>query len=189
MERRVNKMFLFKLKRTPNLRGKKTALRPLRKEDFPIIYSWFDDEEIMELAFGISRTESGFKNLLDSYKKEIEGNRQAFFGVENENNQLIGFSSHTFLEGERRARIGILIGRRDYWNKGYGRDAVMTLLHYLFEEKKVETVELDTAFFNIRAQKCFEACGFKRVEKSWSEPAGRFWYEQKRDAFLLRFGK
>ena len=36
----------------------------------------------------------------------------------------------------------------------------MTLLSYLFEQKKVHFIELDTALFNIRARSCFEACGF-----------------------------
>lgn len=182
-------MFLFKMRRPLPLQGKKTNLRPLRKEDFPIMNGWFDDPEIMELAFGLARTDSTFQNLVQSYKKEIESNRQSFFAVEAKNGDLIGFSSHTFLGGEKRARIGILIGLRNYWNKGYGRDSVVVLLRHLFFEKGIAVVELDTAFFNVRAQRCFESCGFRKVERDWTETAGRFWYELKREEFLLRFGK
>ena len=36
----------------------------------------------------------------------------------------------------------------------------MAALYYLFEKISVNRVELDTAYFNVRAQRCFHKCGF-----------------------------
>ena len=58
------------------------------------------------------------------------------------------------------AELGIMVGDRDYWNKGYGSDAVATLLNHIFQDTKLNRVYLHTLEWNIRAQKCFEKCGF-----------------------------
>lgn len=50
-----------------------------------------------------------------------------------------------------------------YWEHGYGTEAMHLLLAYLFDQHKVDRVELDTAEFNLRAQRSFEKCGFKRM--------------------------
>lgn len=81
-----------------------------------------------------------------------------------QNGLFIGFCRYTLRPGENAARIGIVIGERDQWGKGYGKDAVMTLLRYLFREKNIGRVELDTNFSNVRARRCFEACGFHTIE-------------------------
>jgi RimJ/RimL family protein N-acetyltransferase len=58
--------------------------------------------------------------------------------------------------------IGIIIGEKSYWERGYGTDAVSTFVAYIFETSDVEKIMLRTLEWNVRAQKCFEKCGFKR---------------------------
>lgn len=181
-------MFLFKTPRSQPLVGEKTNLRSLRKEDVRTIHAWLDDRELMELAFGISASDPNFQSLVPAYKKEIDANRIGFFAIEDKNDRLIGFCSNTLFQSEQRARIGILIGDRNYWNKGYGRDAVIYLLRYLFTDRNMRVVELDTAPFNVRAQRCFQSCGFKLVHQDRGQTGGRLWYEIQREEFLARFG-
>jgi len=61
----------------------------------------------------------------------------------------------------RRATIGIMIGEKDHWGKGYGSDAVTTLLRYSFEELGMRRVELFTDMENVRARKAYLKCGFQ----------------------------
>ena len=42
---------------------------------------------------------------------------------------------------------------------------MQTLLSYLFEERDVDLVELDTAHFNASAQACFHKCGFQTIRE------------------------
>jgi RimJ/RimL family protein N-acetyltransferase len=62
----------------------------------------------------------------------------------------------------RTATLGIVIGEREYWGKGYGTEAVRTMLRYAFEELGLNRVELETYSFNPRAIRCYEKAGFKR---------------------------
>jgi len=60
----------------------------------------------------------------------------------------------------REAELGILIGDRDYWGQGFGSDAIITLLRYIFETTDLQRIYLHTLDWNLRAQRCFEQCGF-----------------------------
>jgi RimJ/RimL family protein N-acetyltransferase len=75
-------------------------------------------------------------------------------------------------QAERKAEIGIMIGDREYWNKGYGAEVINALLERLFETTNLDRIYLNTLAWNLRAQKCFKKCGFVetgRVERDGSE--------------------
>ena len=54
-----------------------------------------------------------------------------------------------------------MIGNRNYWNQGYGSDAVRTLVKHLFRHTGLNRLHLKTLSHNFRAQHCFEKSGFK----------------------------
>jgi RimJ/RimL family protein N-acetyltransferase len=66
----------------------------------------------------------------------------------------------------REAEIGITIGEREYWSKGYGTDAVRTLLRHIFRVTGFRRVYLKTLDWNTRAQKAFEKAGFRVCGRS-----------------------
>jgi RimJ/RimL family protein N-acetyltransferase len=53
-----------------------------------------------------------------------------------------------------------MIGDRGCWDKGYGIDAVTTLVSYIFHQTDLKRIYLKTLDSNSRAQKCFQKCGF-----------------------------
>ncbi len=59
------------------------------------------------------------------------------------------------------AWVGIGIGERDYWGKGYGTDAMCLLLQYAFLEANLRRVTLALHSYNLRALKSYEKVGFK----------------------------
>jgi len=63
-----------------------------------------------------------------------------------------------------QCELGIMIGNRDYWSRGYGTDAVLTLLRAIFEEAALQRVYLHTLAYNERAQKSFRKAGFTDLE-------------------------
>ena len=65
----------------------------------------------------------------------------------------------------RETELGIMIGDRAYWSKGYGTDAVDTLLKYIFTETHMKRVYLHTLDWNERAQKSFGSPGFRQVKR------------------------
>jgi RimJ/RimL family protein N-acetyltransferase len=70
----------------------------------------------------------------------------------------IGF--HQVVPEDRRARLGIVIGDKRYWSKGYGTDAMLTLLRFAFDEMNLHRVDLSVDAENARAIACYRKCGF-----------------------------
>jgi RimJ/RimL family protein N-acetyltransferase len=63
----------------------------------------------------------------------------------------------------REAFVGIGIGDREHWGKGYGTDAMQILLRYAFTELNLERVSLEVFDYNPRGLRSYEKAGF-RVE-------------------------
>jgi len=57
--------------------------------------------------------------------------------------------------------VGIGIGERDYWGKGYGTDAMKLAVQYSFLELGVQRVSLGLHAYNPRALKSYEKAGFR----------------------------
>jgi RimJ/RimL family protein N-acetyltransferase len=53
-----------------------------------------------------------------------------------------------------------MIGDKGYWDKGYGTDAVNTLVDHIYKTSSFGRLYLKTLDWNKRAQKCFSKCGF-----------------------------
>ena len=71
-----------------------------------------------------------------------------------------------------RAELGIGLGR-EYWGKGYGQDAVRTLLGYAFRQLNLRKVSLEVLADDARAVRAYRKAGFRdegRLEKhTWFE--------------------
>lgn len=59
----------------------------------------------------------------------------------------------------RNFGIGIMIGDRDYWGRGYGRETINLLLHYGFHYLGARRIEGATNAKNVRAIRCYLSCG------------------------------
>ncbi len=60
----------------------------------------------------------------------------------------------------RDAYVGIGLGERSHWGKGYGTDAMRVILRYAFMELDLHRVSLDVFEYNLRAVRSYEKCGF-----------------------------
>jgi RimJ/RimL family protein N-acetyltransferase len=73
--------------------------------------------------------------------------------------------------------LGIGIGERDFWGKGYGTDAMKLALRYAFIELNLRRVTLNVYEYNPRAIRCYEKLGFQhegRVRR-YLNREGRRW--------------
>ena len=64
-----------------------------------------------------------------------------------------------------QCELGIMIGDRDYWSKGYGTDVVKNALKRIFTVTELDRVYLHTLTHNFRAQKSFAKAGFVPVRE------------------------
>ncbi len=142
--------------------GKLVRLAAYDKEkDIEIEAKWNCDSDYMRLL-------DDMPGMLFSVKQMQEwiesiGENQSLYAIRTlTDDKYIGtISLGGFTWTDRNAWVGIGIGDRNYWGKGYGTDAMKVLLHYAFTELNLHRVNLSVFGFNERAIKSYEKCGFK----------------------------
>ncbi len=142
--------------------GSKVKLRTKRLADAPDDYAWQTDQELAQLDAAPLPTIT-FPQYLADYASELRypsplRNR---FAIETLEGEHIGNCTYYGIdETKGEAELGIMIGNRGYWDRGYGADAVATLVNYIFHQTKLNRIYLKTLDSNARAHQCFQKCGF-----------------------------
>jgi ribosomal-protein-alanine N-acetyltransferase len=147
--------------------GSKIKLREKRLADAPNDYAWHIDPELAQLDAAPPPTISLPQYLAD-YASELHYPPPARlrFAIETLEGEHIGNCTYYGIdETKGEAELGIMIGNRGYWNKGYGADAVATLVNHIFHQTKLNRIYLKTLNSNARAQKCFQKCGFTPYQR------------------------
>lgn len=142
--------------------GGKVKLFPKRLDDAVRDYAWQTDSELSRLDASSPLT-VGFNRYLLEYTVELGSKAQCKyqFAIDTIEGEHIGNCAYYDIGGQGvEAEIGIMIGDRCYWNRGYGADAVTALVNYIFDNTAIERIFLKTLDFNHRAQRCFARCGF-----------------------------
>jgi RimJ/RimL family protein N-acetyltransferase len=108
--------------------------------------------------------------------------------------KLIGFFGLYVELIHSEAWVGIGIGERDFWSKGYGTDMMNVCLRYAFLELGVERVSLGLHEYNPRALRSYEKAGFKlegRTRQDVMREGKRtdtFWMGILRDEWMAQNG-
>jgi RimJ/RimL family protein N-acetyltransferase len=142
--------------------GSKVILRDKRLADAQDDYTWQTDPELAQLD-AVPLLATTFSQYLADYVSELRYSSptRCRFAIETLDGQHIGNCTYYGIsEADGEAELGIMIGNRDHWDKGYGADAVTTLLSYIFRRTNLKRIYLKTLDSNHRAQRCFQKCGF-----------------------------
>ncbi len=158
---RRSSVFEF-LNQQPEFKGSKVTLRPRRIEDAADDFKWRTDEELCRLDATIPLSYS-YAEFFERFSLELEFPGLTYsLAIDSLNGRHIGECSVFGLDSfNDQAEMGILIGEKDCWGLGYGRDALKIFLRYIFERSAIKKLMLRTLDWNMRAQKCFEHCGFR----------------------------
>ena len=146
-------------------RGTKVVLREKVLADGPDDHRWRSDEELAELD-AAPRLRQPLTDFLRDYKAELSNPTpwtlryaiDTLEGVHIGNCMVYDIDT---INGQ--CEIGIILGDRGYWNGGYGRDALRLLIAKRFESPLMKRLYLHTLEWNVRARRCFAACGFREV--------------------------
>jgi len=144
------------------LRGEKVVLREKSVTDAARDYAWRTDDELSQLD-AAAPLRTAFPEFLMFYVEELEypTPRRRRFAIDTLDGRHIGNCMYYDInEASGECELGIMVGDRNYWGKGYGTDAVRTLLDHIFAATRMKRVYLHTLDWNIRAQKSFEKAGF-----------------------------
>lgn len=142
-------------------RGERVRLRKMSTEDVSTYHQWRNDMEVMQFTnpsldvYTHSDTENFIKNITAS------NNSKSYMIEEIEANKPIGITSLINIDyGNRNAECIIDIGDKDYWSKGFGREAFQLLLNFAFNEMNLHKVYLRVFSFNERAIRLYQRLGF-----------------------------
>ncbi len=142
---------------------------------------WNQDSEYLRLLDANAANQVSAKKISEWIEKDTEKDPpvEFLFGIRTlAEGKLVGFmdlSGAMFPDGD--AFVGIGIGLRDFWGKGYGTDAMQVNLSFAFQELNLRRVSLNTFEYNQRAVRSYEKVGFtgEGRMRSFLHREGRRW--------------
>ena len=158
--------------------GERVRLRALERMDIPTLLRWMNDPEVREglLVFKPMSTmmeERWLEGLADRPDDYVFGVEAL---IEGHWRHVGNVGLHGIERHHRRAEIGIVIGEKDAWGKGYGSEAMALMMRFAFHELGLHRIELEVFESNLRALKTYRALGFveEGVRRESIYTGGRF---------------
>jgi len=141
---------------------------------------WSRDSEFMRLLDTDPPRLRSSRSIKEWIEKDFEDNKDMYwFAIRAlEDDRLLGDITLSVVDwGSRNTFMGIGIGAREFWGKGYGTDAIELLLRYAFTELNLRRVSLNVFEFNERAIRSYEKVGFRLEgrERQVMQREGRRW--------------
>jgi RimJ/RimL family protein N-acetyltransferase len=126
---------------------------------------WSRDSEFRRLinSEAVSVTSSkGTKKWLEKELEEQSINQHWFSIRTLTDDTLLGdIDLYIYNWPGRDAFVGLGIGEREFWGKGYGTDLMKLILRYAFSEVNLNRVTLTVFEYNPRAIRAYEKAGFR----------------------------
>lgn len=144
------------------IEGKLVNLRAPELGDLERAWRWVNDREVtrhlaMRYLMSMKAEEAWLRDRLSQQRTFGE----VFFAIETKEGAHIGsVGLHNARPESRKGRLGISIGEKSYWSKGYGTDATLTLLRFAFDQMNLNRVDLTVDDDNHRAIAAYRKCGF-----------------------------
>jgi diamine N-acetyltransferase len=142
------------------LRGKRIVLRAMEKDDLKRLHELHANVDLALLGHGVWRPEP-LAAWEKDFDKHLEDHDKSDFVIEVEGVVIGEIGLHPHMNHRAGvAYMGVGIYDPEYVGKGYGRDAIQTLLDWSFRILNLRRVALDTLATNERALRAYRACGF-----------------------------
>ena len=148
------------------MEGKLVRLRAYEKSDLDAVMKWVNDDEVTDLLGGDILIYP-VSSLAEDRFIEAAANpsdKQKTFVIETlvKPRYIGGISFNVIDWRSRHAGVGIVLGDKSLWGKGYGTDAMRVLMRLGFDQMNLHRIWLHVHDYNARAIKSYEKCGFKR---------------------------
>ena len=148
----------------PPLHGERVTLRRPRLQDATHVFNWERDDEVWRYdpRRPYSRTMAEFLPLFE--RSYIRGNgRQYWFIIEDEHHLPLGTITYFNLDHRLgQVEVGLGLGEKSRWGRGYGPEAIRTLVKHLFTLPGITRVYAETALANYPSSTCICQSWFQR---------------------------
>ncbi|MDQ3283476.1 MAG: GNAT family N-acetyltransferase [Acidobacteriota bacterium] len=141
--------------------GEHVILRAFERDDAERCYRWMNDPNIVRTLK--SRYPIAFQNEIEWFDGAMHANTsERHFAIERKDDRThIGNASiHDIEWVSRVASFGLFIGEPSAWNRGFGSDAIRTLVRFAFDEMNLQKLRINVFDYNDRAKHVLETQGF-----------------------------
>lgn len=140
---------------------KRLLIEPFSQDHLTQKYvNWLNDPEVVkysEQRFKIHTLES-----CQTYFDSFENSPHCFWAILiKDQNKHIGNMTAYIDPHHQVADIGILIGEKNNWGKGYGKEAWEAVCQYLLKKKQIRKVTAGAMANNLAMLKIMKDCGMK----------------------------
>lgn len=141
--------------------GDKVGLGPIKKEHSELWAEWFNKLEVTQYL-------STFQSIMtpekeeEFYERVTDSDTDRVFSIyELDSDRPIGVCGlHQVDYSNRSGTLGIVIGEKDCWDRGYGSETITLLLDYGFVVLSLHSINLTVREKNGRAKRTYEKVGF-----------------------------
>ena len=143
--------------------GKRIRLRAIERSDLSRYFEWLNDPEVIEgLWHYLPLSTDDEAGWFEKMRQQEAGQRPLAIEIhEDQAWRLVGNVGLMDVQWTNRsAELGIFIGDKSLWDKGYGTEAVELMLEHAFDTLNLHRVFLRVFATNERAHRCYQKAGF-----------------------------
>jgi len=175
----------------------RVTFTPLQMNNIYTHFRWNNDPELNRLDSEIPYEEETFGEFKKRFETMCYDPSPAHrdFEIHTDDGELIGVAYVARIsEHNRHGLIGITIGDRDYWGRGFGRESMQVLMHFCFDVLGLHRVSAETFEYNVAWRDLVDGMGFtsEGVARDYLFREGKFWdkenYALLHDEYLKRHG-
>ena len=143
------------------LKGEKVLLRAIELADAGILRQMINDEQIENAVMGYSFPVAEHQQI--KWIENLAGEKGVFRAMIDVDGTAVGTVVLSDIDMKNgTAEIHIKLAGEAERGKGYGTDAVRTVLSYAYDELRLNCISCRIKEDNIASQRLFEKCGFVR---------------------------
>jgi len=140
-----------------------------------LMKKWLNDKDVQHFYHG-NDSEFNENQIKTKYKCRENGEDSVFGMIINYEENHIGYIQYYEITDDIKMFFGlnenegfyhafdVFIGEKEYWNRGIGSEIVRSMLFFIFNSIKSESVFIDPQCWNKRAINCYKKCGFSPVK-------------------------
>lgn len=154
----------------PHLFSERLRLRAAERSDIPLFLKWINDPQVTEnlvhtMPFSSAEEEAWYERMIklpveehvlvmEIKQTDVEDPGKVTWTAIG-NIQLMDFDWRI-----RKAEVGIMIGEKEQWDKGYGTEALQVILEHGFNTMNLNRIWLQVYDKNIRGFTAYKKAGF-----------------------------
>ncbi|WP_345240310.1 GNAT family protein [Pontibacillus salipaludis] len=133
--------------------------RKLEKDDMELLHRWQNDTTVhtnMSTSIDLYSMED-----VEKFYERMKESRSYIIIEKNGGKEVGSITLVRENNQQQNAEFLLMIGEKDYWGEGYGKEALLLFLNFVFMELNLHKISLKVFSFNEKAKSMYERMGFK----------------------------